>query len=348
MKRSSLMARRASMALNSFRAEVSPQPSRSCEPRLRAAVALGKREDVRRRLDQPIVVEDLDVLLAKSLDVEGVARHEMLEPLGPLRRADQAAGAAPDHILLAGGWIDLAHGVAAAGRADRGKAESLGALRPLLFNDAENLRNDVAGALDDHRVADAHVLARDLVLVVQRGVLHDDAADGDRLELGDRRQRAGAADLDLDVAEDGGRLLGGEFVGDGPARRARDEAEALLQIEAVDLVDDAVDVVAEPGALALDVAVGVEHLLHGGGELRQRVERKAPICQRPIDAPLGVGRELRRLAPGIGEEVQRARRGDGGIELAQRAGRGVARIGEGPLAALRLPVVEALEGGAAI
>ena len=60
------------------------------------------------------------------------------------------------------------------------------------------------------RVADADIAtfaqtrlaadALDLVRVVQRRVLHDDAADADRLELGDRRQRAGAADLDLDVA----------------------------------------------------------------------------------------------------------------------------------------------------
>ena len=273
------------------------------------------------------------MLLAKALDVEGVARHEMLEPLDPLRRADQAAGTAPDHILLAGGWIDLTHRVAAAGWTDGGKAESFCALRALRFNHAENLRNDVAGALDDDGIADAHVFPGDLILVVQRGVLHHHAADGHRLELGDRRQRAGAADLDLDVAQDGGRLLGGEFVGDGIARRARDEAEALLKIEPVELIDDAVDVVVEAGAPAFDVAVGVEHLLDGVGELRQRVQRKAPIFHRPIDAPLGVGRELRRLAPAIGEELQRTRRGDGRIELAQGAGGGIARIGEGPLAA---------------
>ena len=204
-----------------------------------------QREDVGRRLDQPVVVEGFDVLLAQTLDVEGVARDEMLEALDPLRRADQPAGAAPDRILLAGIGIDLARGVAAAGRADVGKLESFRALRPLLLNHAENLRNDVAGALHDHRVADADVLARDLVLVMQRGVLHHDAADGHRIELGDGRERAGASDLDVDVAQDGGRLLGGEFVGDGEARRARDEAEPLLEIEPVELVDDAVDIVVE-------------------------------------------------------------------------------------------------------
>ena len=43
------------------------------------------------------------------------------------------------------------------------------------------------------------------------------------------------------------------------------------------------------------------------------------------------------LAPGIGEEAQRPRRRDLGIELAQRAGGGVARIGVGLLAGRVLP-----------
>ena len=60
----------------------------------------------------------------------------------------------------------------------------------------DHLRDHVAGALDDDGVAVADVLARDLVLVVQGGAADDDAADGDRLQLGHRRQRAGAADLD--------------------------------------------------------------------------------------------------------------------------------------------------------
>src|SRR5262245_28513043 len=134
-----------------------PPPFPGLEPRRGAPVASGKSEDVLRRLDQPVVVEGLDVLLAKPVDVEGVARHEMLEPLDPLRRADQAAGAAPDRILFAGDGIDLAHRVAAAGWTDSRKAKSFRALRPLTLNHPDNLRNDVAGALDDHRVSDAHV-----------------------------------------------------------------------------------------------------------------------------------------------------------------------------------------------
>ena len=108
MKRSSLTVRRASIAANSLFAEVSAPALPRGELRARALVAGLKSEDVGRRLDQSVVVESFDVLLAEPLDVEGIARHEMLQALDPLRRADQSAGAAPDGILLAGIRIDLA------------------------------------------------------------------------------------------------------------------------------------------------------------------------------------------------------------------------------------------------
>src|SRR5690242_8160062 len=183
----------------------------------------------------------------------------MLQALNPLRRADQPAGAAPDGVLLAGVGIDLACGMAAAGRTDLGKNESARALRALFLNHSENLRDDVARALHDHGVADADVLADDLVLVMQRGVLHHNAADGDGIEFGDRRQRAGPADLDIDAAQSRGGLFGGEFVSERPARRAGPEAESLLEIEAIDLVDNAVDVVAQTGPALLDLPIDRKH-----------------------------------------------------------------------------------------
>ena len=146
--------------------------------------------------------------------------------------------------------------------------------------------------------------ALDVVLVVQRGVLHDDAADRDRLELRHRRQRAGAADLDLDVAQHGRGLLGRELVRDRPARRARHEAEPLLPVEAVDLVDDAVDVVVEPGALRLDLAMEGEQLLDRVAQLGQRIGREAAALEpaRSCRIACRAGIAL-HLAPGIGEEA---------------------------------------------
>jgi hypothetical protein len=46
-----------------------------------------------------------------------------------------------------------------------------------------------------------------------------------------------------------------------PARRARDETEPLLPVDAVDLVDDTIDIVVEFGALFLDLAVERDQLL---------------------------------------------------------------------------------------
>ena len=139
----------------------------------------------------------------------------MLQAFDSLRRTDEPAGAAAHRIALAGLLVHLAHRMAAADRANIRKLESFRAFRTLILHRSENLRNDVAGALHDNRVADAHVLAFDLVLVVKRGVLHHDTADGDGLELGRGGERAGAADLDFDVAQDCGCLLGGKFMGDG-------------------------------------------------------------------------------------------------------------------------------------
>src|SRR5712672_1015347 len=139
-------------------------------------------------------------------------------------------------------------------------------LGPFVDDDVDHLRNHIAGALHHDGVADSDVapLAQlltvaadtpDVVLIVQGHVLHDDAADADRLQLADRRERSGAPDLDLDIAEHRHRALGREFVRDRPAWRARYEAQPLLPVEPVDLVDDAVDVVIEFGARFLDLAV---------------------------------------------------------------------------------------------
>ena len=187
----------------------------------------------------------------------------------------------------------------------------------------------------------------DVVGVVQRRVLHDDAADRHRQQPGDRRERSGAADLDVDRLEPGRGALGGELVGERPARRGRAEAEPRLQVEPVDLVDHAVDVVAEGRALRLDGAVLRQHVLGAVAEPHQRIGREPELAQ-PGDRRALRGAERRRdLAPGIGEEAQRPRRADPRVELAQAAGGGVARVGEGAAAGLGLPRVQRGEVGMA-
>ena len=62
-----------------------------------------------------------------------------------------------------------------------GKGAALG--RALVGDDLDQVGDDVARALDQHGVADAHVLAPDLVLVVQAHVADRDAGQLHRLEL---------------------------------------------------------------------------------------------------------------------------------------------------------------------
>src|SRR5690606_14843800 len=122
-------------------------------------------------------------------------------------------------------------------------------------------------------------VATDVVLVVQGGVFHDDSADSDGPETRHGRQRAGAADLDVDGQQFGRRLLRREFVRDGPAGASGAEAEAILEGKVVDLVDDAVDVVLQRGALFLDGAVRGECGVNVIAHFHQRVDRKAPASE---------------------------------------------------------------------
>ena len=97
---------------------------------------------------------------------------------------------------------------------------------------------------------------------------------------------------------------------DRPARRARHEAEPLLPVDAVDLVDDAVDVVVELARWFLDLAMKRDQLLDRMAELGQRIGPEAAALEPSDHAGLRIGRHLGHLAPGIGEEAQRARGGD--------------------------------------
>ena len=142
----------------------------------------------------------------------------MLEPLDGLRRADQTAGAPPVDVHLSRLLVHLAHGIAAAGRTFVRKNIRLGASWPFFQDHAHDLRDHVACPLHDDRIAEADILSRDFVFIVQRRVLHHHAADCDRLELRDGRELSRASHLNLDVIQDRVCLLGREFVRDGPAR----------------------------------------------------------------------------------------------------------------------------------
>src|ERR1700676_2953354 len=177
---------------------------------LELEVALWQCEDIGRLLHPSLLEEECDLLLAEPLDVEGAARGEQFQMLDLLIGTGELAGAAGARALLAGRGL-LAHDVGMQrARTLLRKVIRFCFLPPLVDHDIADLGNDVAGALDHDGVADPDVAALaqlfavaanapDVILIVQRDVLHDHAADADRLELADGSERAGAADLDFDI-----------------------------------------------------------------------------------------------------------------------------------------------------
>ena len=174
---------------------------------------------------------------------------------------------------------------------------------------------------------------RRISTVVQGRIADRRAADEHRLELGHRRQLAGAADLHVDAFEHRRLLLRRVLVRHGPARLARLEAESLLQRAVVDLVDDAVDVEGSRRA-----ARRSRHESRPG-------RRRPPLTRLLAARPAGPSSPARRagraawpaapalqLAQTVGEEAQRPLGGDAGVELAHHTGGGIARVDEGLLA----------------
>ena len=145
--------------------------------------ARSQRENSAGFFTQSLLVEQLDLLLAETVDIEGAAGDEVLEMLHRLVRAGELAGAAPDRALFAG---------------RRRLAHHLGMQRTrAFFRETDIFLHHAAlsgttprtcGMTSParwmrHRIADAHVEPLDLVGIVQGRVLHHDAADGDRFSF---------------------------------------------------------------------------------------------------------------------------------------------------------------------
>ena len=182
--------------------------------------------------------------------------------------------------------------------------------------------------MEQDTVADADVLATHLVEVVEGGAGDRGAGDLDRPQVRHRRQRPGTTDIGHDVLDDGLDLLGRELVGDGPARRPADHAQAALVVEAVDLDDDAVRLVGQlvarlaPALGEGDDALDVEPGLRGWA----RPGSPAPRGARGRPTAFDAGR-----AALLEEDVEPGREVAAGrhprVDLAQRARTAVARVG---------------------
>ena len=207
---------------------------------------------------QPSVKKASTALAPRPSMSKAPRRDEVAELLDRLGRADQVAGAVVHR--LAG----LADHVGAADRAGLGEGVGDAVRRAAGEVDVLDLRDDVAGAVDRHPVADADVAAvADRVALASRGrrcsrrcagwrsaTTTPPTVTGSRRATGDR---APVRPTWMSIASSRVVARSAENLWASAQRGVVGaEAEAGLQVEAVELVDDAVDVVAEGGALGLD------------------------------------------------------------------------------------------------
>ena len=84
----------------------------------------------------------------------------------------------------------------------------------------------------------------------------------------------------------------------------------MLPIEAINLINDAVDVVIERCALCLDLVMEREHRIDRVADLHQRVGLEA-AGGKPFDhAGLSLRGQLAHFSPAVGKEAERSRSRD--------------------------------------
>ena len=194
-----------------------------------------------------------------------------------------------------------------------------------------DLGDHVARAHDDHLVALANVLAVQVLLVVERRLLDRHARHLHGLQHRERDHVPGAADVPGHLLEDGRGGGRRELPRDRAARLTSDHAELALKVEVVDLHDDAVDLEVERVAALLPGLAGSHDLLDRVLDLHVPVDPEAVVAEPLERLVMRLELEPVRGAHAVGPHRQRACGGELRVELADRAGGGVARVGVGGL-----------------
>ena len=164
-----------------------------------------------------------------------------------------------------------------------------------------------------------------------------------RLEHRVRVQVAELARVPPDLPElgDGGGRR--ELPGDRPAGIAADHAEAALERELIDLDHHPVDLELQRAAAPLPGLALAHHRLLGVELLDVRVHREAVRAQPLQRIPVGLEVEPLADADRVAPQRQGAVGGQLGVQLADSARRGVARVHEGRQPGLGTPFVEGCE-----
>ena len=289
-------------------------------------------------VQQTVVVEQFDGLLAQRLDVHRLAADEVQDAPENLRAAAVLVRAVVLGLALVAHQRRAALGTVG----DVAERHAVGGTLRQLH--ARDLGDDLAALLDVDHVARPDVELLHLFGVVERGAPHGGAGQQHRRKVRHGGDRSGAPDLEGDALEARERLLGLELVGYGPARRLGREADAAAHGEVVDLDDHAVG--REGQLAARRVPVGDEVV-----DLGARAADAHPV--RDLESPraglfetLPVGLEGQVVARQLVERaVQSAARHDRRGLLLECARRGVARVGQQRLARCFALGVQAVERG---
>ncbi len=171
-----------------------------------------------------------------------------------------------------------------------------------------------------------------------------DAADVDRLQHRERDQVPGAADVPDDLLQGRRRRGRRELPGDRPARLAPDDTQLTPERLLVDLDDDAVDLVIELLAPLLPPVAALDNPLNALVVGGFGIDLEAALAQ-PFDlVHVGWQLEPAHLPDPVDPGRERPFGSERGVELADRAGSGVAGVGEGRFARLGPALVQRFKG----
>ncbi len=175
---------------------------------------------------------------ADALDIQRAARDEMLDALLALRRAGDAAAARHRFTFRL-------HHLRPAHRAVSGEVEWPFLTATRLGEHAHHLGDDFPGLLDN-TLSPMRISLRRIsssLCSVARLTTEPASSTGSIIATG--VSAPVRPTCTINIADGGFRLLRRIFIGDGPARAARDEAQAALLLQRVHLHHHAVDIIAQ-------------------------------------------------------------------------------------------------------
>ncbi len=184
--------------------------------RSRLASASTLPVQVDRRLDDCRVDQLIDQLVAQPLDVHRAPAGKMQQCLLALGRAEQAAGAARNGLVLATHDVRAAHrtGRKLLGRRKRGSS-------PCDARSRRHLGDHVAGTAHDHPVANAHILRSISSWLCKVALVTGHAADEHQLRRATRVSAPVRRPTPRCRAARSAASCAGPLVRHGPAQLAR-------------------------------------------------------------------------------------------------------------------------------